>query len=271
MHPTAPPARRRWWQALLHAPRAFASRMAPGGLPAPRLVEHRGMLDLRFEDGVGQSRMDPGAPTRLVVDYTRTMLAALLWQPRPARIGAVGLGGGSQVKFVHRHLPWAGIEAIEVNPRVLALRERFQLPPDDARLQVTLADALALLPARTGAYDLLLLDAYDTSGIPAALSTPAFHRTCRDALAPGGVLAANLFCRDHAVHVASLREAFDGRVLVVEETRQRNRVAFAWRDALPAGWAPDPDALLGALDPMAREQLREPVRRVADAWGQRRG
>lgn len=246
----------RTWRALL----ARLQRT-----PAPLLIERDGLLDLRFEHGVGQSRMDEAEPDLLVVDYTRTMLAALLWQPRPARIGAVGLGGGSQVKFCHRFLTRSRIEAIEVNPRVLALRDRFRIPPDDERLQVVHADARTLLRQRVGAYDVLLLDAYDPTGIPAALSTPAFYASCRDALAPGGVLAANLFCDGHAAHVARLREVFDGRVRVVEETRQRNRVTFAWRDAMPPEWLPDPDGVLASLDPIARAQLRESLVRVAAA------
>ncbi len=241
---------------------------AQGAGALPLLIEHDGLLDLRFERGVGQSRMDEAEPDLLVVDYTRTMLAALLWPARAARIGAVGLGGGSQVKFCHRFLPQARIEAVEINPRVLALRDRFRIPPNDARLHIVHADARMLLPRRVGAYEVLLLDAYDPTGIPAALSTPAFYASCLDALAPGGVLAANLFCDGHAAHVARLREVFAGRVLVVEETRQRNRVAFAWRDPLPAQWRPDPDAVLAMLDPIARAQLREPLARVAAAWNQ---
>lgn len=249
------------WALLQRAARALWP--ARGAVPAPRLVEHDGLLDLRFENGVGQSRMDPAAPDRLVVDYTRTMLAALLWQPAPAVIGVVGLGGGSQVKFLHRWLPRARIEVIEVNPQVLALRGRFKVPPDDDRLQVHQGDALGFLPRRAGVYDLLLLDAYDTSGIPAALSTAAFYRSCRDALAPGGVMACNLFCAGHAAHVRRLQEVFERRVLVVEESHQSNRVAFAWRDRLPTGWQPEPMRLLDALPDVARGQLRDPVMRVA--------
>lgn len=237
--------------------------------PVPRLVEHDGLLDLRFERGVGQSRMDALAPERLVVDYTRTMLAALLWQPRATRIGVVGLGGGSQVKFLHRWRPRACIEAIEINPRVLALRQRFRIPPDDARLRVVRADARTLLPQRRGAYDLLLLDAYDPTGIPAALSTQAFYDDCRAALAPGGVLAANLFCDDHALHVEWLRQAFDGRVLAVEEALQSNRVAFAWRDPMPAEWRPDVVDVLSEFDAGAREELQQALSLVADAWARR--
>src|SRR5690606_25600475 len=112
-----------------------------------------GTLDLRFAGGVGQSRMRRDAPDQLVVGYTRTMLAALLWQPAPGRIGIVGLGGGSQAKFLYRHFPQVAIEALEISADVLAFRDRFQVPPDDDRLVVREVDAATFLPQHPERYD----------------------------------------------------------------------------------------------------------------------
>jgi spermidine synthase len=218
-----------------------------------------GTIDLRFASGVAQSRMRRNAPDLLVVDYTRTMLAALLWQPAPRRIGIVGLGGGSQAKFLHRHFPQACIEALEISPKVLAMRELFQVPPDDARLQVQLADAAQFLPAHPARYDLMLVDAYDARGIPAALSTPAFQVACRDALTPGGALATNLYCDDFHLHFERLHTAFEGRVLLFDEPRQSNRVAFAWNGAHSPQ---DAEQVLATLPPAAAAQLRTAFRRV---------
>ena len=229
----------------------------------PRQVRHGGMLDLRFEADVSQSRMRVDAPDELVVDYTRTMLAALLLQPAPRRIGMVGLGGGSQAKFCLRHLPGAAVEAFEADPRVAAMRGDFRVP-DDPRLTVTVGDAAALLPARRGAFDLLLVDGYDVSGIPAALSTQRFVDDCRDALGPCGALASNLYCDDHAAHFARLRRAFGARCLLLDEPRQANRVAFAWREGVDpvraSGRAAPP-----LMDRVAQGQLATGMRRLAAA------
>src|SRR5690606_23252392 len=130
-------------------------------------------LDLRFADGVAQSRMRRTAPDVLVADYTRTMLAALLWQPAPKRVGIVGLGGGSQAKFLYRHFPHLSIEALEISPQVLALRDRFRIPADDARFSLRQVDAAQFLPANPARYDLMLVDAYDAKGIPPVLRTAA--------------------------------------------------------------------------------------------------
>lgn len=225
-----------------------------------------GTIDLRFASGVAQSRMRPNAPDLLVVDYTRTMLAALLWQPAPRRIGIVGLGGGSQAKFLHRHFPQACIEALEISPTVLALRACFHVPDDDARLQVLHADAAQFLPAHPGRYDLLLVDAYDAQGIPPALGTPAFLQACQAALSPGGALATNLYCDDYDLHFGRLRAAFGGHAFLFEEPRQSNRVAFAWKGTQPPQ---DAQHVLSTLAPAAAAQLGTAFRRVDAALKRR--
>ncbi len=215
-----------------------------------------GTIDLRFASGVAQSRMRRNAPDLLVVDYTRTMLAALLWQPSPQ---CIGLGGGSQAKFLYRHLPQVRIEALEISSAVLALRERFHVPRDDSRFSVVQADAAEYLPAHPARYDLLLVDAYDARGIPAALGTPAFHAACQAALRDGGALATNLYCDDHSVHFARLRAAFQGQAMLFDEPRQSNRVAFAWKGT-PARRSAE--VVLGAMPAAAGAQLRTAFRRV---------
>lgn len=217
-------------------------------------------VELQFRGEVTQTRMLRWCPHWLQVGYTRTMLAALLLAPRPATIGIVGLGGGAQAKFCHRHLPGSRIEAVENDAQVLALREAFRVPADDARLLVELGDGAAWLQARAGRYDLLLVDAYDVEGIPPALSTPAFYARCAAALAPGGVMASNLYATDVRAHVGRMRRAFDGSVCVLDEPGMENKVAFAWRGELPAI---DPRATLRSLPWLARRQLAAPVQRLA--------
>lgn len=225
-------------------------------------------LDLRFANGVAQSRMHPDAPEFLTVDYTRTMLAALLWQPAPERIGIVGLGGGSQAKFLHRYLPQAEIEALEISRDVLAFRDRFQVPPDSERFRVLQVDAAEFLPAHADRYDLMLVDAYDETGLPAAVSTPGFHRACRGALTGDGVLSSNLFCADHAAHFVRLRDAFDGQAVIMEEERQSNRVAFAWNGPFVPCLHP-PGEVLAGMPAAAATQLRPGFERLAAALPQR--
>ncbi|WP_202842764.1 fused MFS/spermidine synthase [Luteimonas saliphila] len=239
---------------------------------ARKPVVRRGWFytDLQFGDGVSQSRMRTFRPGHLQVDYTRTMMASLLWRPQPAAIGMVGLGGGSQVKFCHRRLPDARLEVAENNPHVLALRRTFRVPRDDERLQVLLADGAKFVRERRGRFDILLVDGYDESGIPAALSSQRFYDDCRDALVPGGVMAGNLYATDFAAHVEKLKRSFGGnRVWVLEEKRQSNRVAFAWKDEpFPDGQL-DLPAIVAKLPHRVARELAEVFARVARAWRER--
>ncbi|MGY6519503.1 MAG: spermine/spermidine synthase domain-containing protein [Lysobacteraceae bacterium] len=196
----------------------------------PRPFVKRGLryTSLQFDRLDAQSRMLTFDPDRLLIDYTRTMMGALLFQPRPRRIGMIGLGGGSQAKFIHRHLPSTRLEVVEINPHVLRLRRRFRVPRDDARLSVQLGDGAEWIHRQAGRFDILLVDAYDPSGIPEAVSTARFYAGCRAALAADGVIATNLYTSDAGRHLRRLGHAFGGRVAVVEESGMSNRVAFAW-------------------------------------------
>lgn len=225
----------RAWLASLLGTRGHAGD-APPHLSKPFLRRRGRTLELQFAHGTSQSQMMVADPDRLLIDYTRTMLGAMVLARGVSCIGMVGLGGGSQAKYCHRHLPATRVEVVENNPHVLALRRRFRIPRDDARLQVFLDDGARFLAQRPARYDLLLVDGYDETGIPEALSTQAFYDDCRAALAPGGAMATNLYCGDSARHLERLEHAFGrGRVLVLDEPRQSNRVAFAWTGDVPEG------------------------------------
>lgn len=257
---------RGWLDALLSRLGRPAPRDASGRrLRKPFVRRYGRYTSLQFTRRQTQSRMLSDEPDLLLIDYTRTMMGALLWRPRPRAIGLVGLGGGSQVKFCHRHLPQARIEVVENNPYVIALRRSFGIPDDDARLQVMLDDGARFLHARRGRFDMLLVDGYDETGIPPALSTQQFYDGCRDALAPAGVVAVNLFCDDAERHFERLRHAFGAdRVLMVGEAKMSNRVAFAWACESSAPFV-DTQGALEPLPPEARRQLAPVFERVIQA------
>lgn len=222
----------RAWLASLFAGWRAGARKVPPRLRKPFIRRRSTTIELQFARGVSQSQMLTREPHRLLIDYTRTMLGALVLAPRPRSIGIVGLGGGSQAKYCYRHLPDARIEVVENNPHVLALRRRFHIPDDDARFQVVLDDGARFLAGRRGRYDLLLVDGYDETGIPAALSTQAFYDDCRASLAEGGAMAINLYGGDSDAHLARLQQAFGAeRVVALREPRQSNSVVLAWAGA----------------------------------------
>jgi spermidine synthase len=203
--------------------------LQPPRPPAPLVRTAAGRRTLEFTPGDVQSEMLLARPDALTLAYARAMMGFALFVPRPRHIVIVGLGGGSLVKFCHRHLPCARITVIELRADVIALREQFHVPPDDARLTVVHADAAAYVGRLAGSADVLLVDGFDQHGLPAALRSAAFYADCRAALADGGVLAANVFSYDpaHDAILGCLEQAFDGRLCWFDGAAGNNHIFFA--------------------------------------------
>lgn len=217
---------------------AYTRRMpAPAERPrhddadAPLVRTDGGRRTLEFTPGDIQSEMLVSRPDALVLDYTRAMMCFALFAPRPRHIVMAGLGGGSLAKFCYRHFPDARITVLEIRADVIALRDTFCLPPDDARLRVLHCDAADHLARTPGDADVLLVDGFDSCGLPPALSSRDFYGACRRALRPGGVLVANIFTYDpdYVTALQRMDAAFDGRLAWFNHIAGNNRILFAVR------------------------------------------
>lgn len=210
-----------------------APRTSPA-TPAPAQVRTRGnRRTLEFAPGDIQAEMLLSRPHALALAYTRAMMCFALFVPDPRHIVMVGLGGGSLLKFCHRHFPRARITVLELRADVIALREQFQVPPDDARLRVLHADAAAWLAATRDAADVLIVDGFDQDGLPPALANRQFYHDCRRLLRDGGVLVANVFTYDPrcAAVLDDLARAFDGRSCWFDKVAGNNRIVYALKSA----------------------------------------
>jgi spermidine synthase len=142
--------------------------------------------------GSEQSAIEIGNPRAIPVEYVRYALVGLAHHGRPRHVLMVGLGGGTFSTLVHRALPEATVDVVEIDPVVVAAaRAHFGLREDD-RYRVHVADAAVWITRAQGTYDYVLLDAYAGEGIPEALGTEAFFRAVARRLAPGGVVAINI-------------------------------------------------------------------------------
>lgn len=204
---------------------------APASPPRPLVRTHGDRRTLEFQPGDIQSEMRLSRPHALVLEYARAMMCFALFVPRPRHIVMVGLGGGSLVKFCHRHFPAARITVLEISAEVIALRTQFHVPPDDARLRIVHADAAETMRALDAGADVILLDGFDAAGMPATLGSASFYAACRRALRPGGVLVANLLSYDpqRAALAQRIGAAFDGEVCEFDGIAGDNHLLFAVR------------------------------------------
>ena len=199
---------------------------------APLLHEENGELSLHFNFPTIQSRMLKTDPERLVLDYTRTMMGFLLFNPKPERIAMIGLGGGSLAKYCRRKLPGSKFIAVEVSPDVIGLRDQFGIPPDDALLNILCADGADFVRDESESLDVLLVDGFDSGGQPERLCSAAFYDDCHAALRAGGILVVNLCADDtsYGSYVNRIGDSFAGKMAVVEAEEGDNKIVFACKD-----------------------------------------
>lgn len=124
--------------------------------------------------------------------------------PKAPKVLIVGLGSGIGIAQVAYHFPEASIEVVDIDPAVIAMvRQQFPLlawlegrrtAAGEPRLRFVARDARAEIGSLAGKdLDLIVLDAYTAgSTIPPHLMTREFFAECKDALAPDGVLLANV-------------------------------------------------------------------------------
>jgi spermidine synthase len=191
-------------------------------------------MSMQFDMNLIQSRMRLGDPTALDLPYTRTMMAFLMLNATPAKVLMIGLGGGSLPKYVHAHLPQADITVVEINPEVIALRDAFKVPSDGDRFRVVVGDGAEFIAkAVPGAYDLIMVDAFNYDGQPDPLASLAFYKACRKALVEGsGVLVVNLHDAEPECTrlVGRIWQTFGEPVLALDIECGGNRIVVAGTD-----------------------------------------
>lgn len=206
--------------------------------------EKGGLRTLHFESERVQGAMRVAQPWELALEYTRAMMAGLLLRDEntfPRRILLIGLGAGSQAKFLYRHCPSAQLTVVEIAPRVVAMaREYFELPDDPARLNIVIGDGFEFMQASGQTFDLIMVDGFNEHSHPGDLNTLSFYRACRARLSEHSLLAVNLvgLSHDSKGGFAHIESAFGQRAVLFPRCKSGNTIAFA-ATGEPIDIAPD--------------------------------
>jgi spermidine synthase len=195
---------------------------------AVAVTNARGVRTMHVGGEAIQSAMRIDDPFALALDYTRCMMAFLLFHPEPRRVLMIGLGGGSLAKFCYRNLRKTSIRVIELDAAVVAAaRQHFALPPDDARLSVEIGDGVEALSPEC--CDLLMLDAFEDELHVPRLASSEFYDGAFLALAEPGALVVNFMNDDPKFDLTlqRLERAFGGAVLAMPALYDPNILVFA--------------------------------------------
>jgi spermidine synthase len=200
-----------------------------------------------------QGSMLIDSPFEIELEYVQRMMAWLLFVDTASvpkrRAMQLGLGAATCTKFCFKKLRMK-TTAIEINPQVIiACRLWFKLPPDDAKLEVVLADAALEVqkPQWQGQIDALQVDLYDHEAAAPVLDSADFYADCRRLLTDDGVMTVNLFGRSSSYQrsVEKITEAFGSdAVWAFKPTREGNTIVLAQRTASQ----PKRDALMARAE-----------------------
>lgn len=196
--------------------------------------ESDGVRSLHLGSVTIQSAMRLRDPFALELNYTRGIMCFLLFKSNVKSMLTIGLGGGSVAKYVYKNCPEIISTLVEINHVVIQMaRNQFYVPENDERFEVLEADGLQYLAEHTSATDVLLIDAFDSNGIPPDFCSQDFFDQCAMTLKSDGVLVINLWGSDKNfdIYLQRIEHSFEHRVLIMRTGKPGNIVVFGFNKA----------------------------------------
>jgi spermidine synthase len=224
-----------------------------------------------------ESAVNLADPLQLVVPYTRSLYAALFFQPKPERVLMIGLGGAGFHRLFAAAYPQALLQTVELDPKVKELCETHMAFKPTAQTPVALMDGRIFVKRDRTTWDWLILDAFRGGFVPPHLKTEEFYRECAARLGERGVFVSNLHATSELYYsdLKTLMKVFPQVVLFATPGRG-NVIACAvkYKDPLvtdPAKWpatatlARPPFAGRLDLDEIRAEHVPIPTARMQNA------
>lgn len=184
-----------------------------------------------------QSCIEPGAPDKVIHEYVRFLTVGLLFTKPAPRTLMIGLGGGSSVGILRAASPGIRFDIVEINGTVVEAARKFFGIVESDTLRVHVGDGRQFVEKARETWDMVVLDAFSSEGIPPHLGTVEFLRAVKARTAPDGVVVANLWDTDQVLYKNMLRtyqEAFPA-VYVFEGKESGNVIVVALQTDVAGG------------------------------------
>ncbi|MDG6773712.1 fused MFS/spermidine synthase [Thiomicrorhabdus sp. ZW0627] len=167
-----------------------------------KVVENRSTRKLYFDSPVEQSCFFLNAPMTLNFEYQQKIIDLLLKfaekppfndPEKPFRVLMLGLGGGSMAHHLYHTLPNLQMTVVELRQAVIDCAYRFFQLPDEPEIETVQGDALEFVAENDYGFDAVIVDLFDSHGIPAEFSEEDFQKNLLKQLNPTGLLIFNLW------------------------------------------------------------------------------
>lgn len=160
--------------------------------------ESESLRTLHFDSEPTQSAMSLEKPDELQLDYAKAMMSFLLFKElNDDDFLLMGLGGGSIAKFVLQNFSQCRVESVEYRAEVAEIAHNYFGLPHDNRLNVVIDCGAHYALERYGLqnefYSVIMLDAFDATGMATALCNEEFFTACKKMLKKDGILVVDLW------------------------------------------------------------------------------
>jgi spermidine synthase len=217
---------------------------------------------MRF-DNLTQGGVNLDRPDRSVFGYDEAFFAAWAVKPGIKRVCVIGLGAGTFPRRLSEVFPDAHIDTVEIDPVVAQVAREYFGFKESEKNKIHIEDGRVFLARAGEPYDLIVLDAYNATGIPFHLMTREFFALARTRLTRDGVFAANFLGkvmgeRGELFWAAyrTLRRVFGQTYLMAPDLKE-GETAFI-RNAIIVATV--------SADPVTPEQFRANGATVARQW-----
>ncbi len=146
-----------------------------------------------------ESQVNVKLPHILKFSYLQHMFTNYLVQPKQSKALIVGLGGGSMVHFLQKYDPDVSIEAVEIDPVVVQLAQKYFAVKPNKNVKLIIADGFEQFAKTQSKYDTIYMDAFlkpsattDETGVPLRLRTIEFYKQIQSRLSEGGTVVFNI-------------------------------------------------------------------------------
>lgn len=217
---------------------------------------------LRF-DALTQGGINLRYPDRAVFSYSESLLLPFVLRPSISRVCIIGLGGGVIPRTATRLKPGLVVDTVEIDPVVRDIAIRYFQYKESPSVRTFIEDGRIFLTHPGSPYDLVILDAFNSSGVPFHLTTREFFDTARARLTSDGVLGVNfigsMMGKDARLFWAAYRTI----------RRQFGQVYLLSPEIAAGNMAPRGNIVLIATvspEPVDMAKLREAIARLPAPW-----
>lgn len=194
------------------------------------VVDLHNIRSMHFGSRPKQSSLDLMDPNRLCLEYTKYIMACLLYNPIPENCLILGLGGGSISRFFHHHYSDINITTVEIRQKVIDVARRFFKVPESKSFKILNYPAEEIVASgKKNKYDLIITDIFNQHGMVKTLLDANFIENLKRKLSNNGILAINLWLKPEKLFdkiISILDTFFHKRLILVPIIHRTNCIVL---------------------------------------------